>query len=114
MRAMMTTKSSLKKIEKSSERRTMRAMMTTKRSLKKIEKASRANIRFSITDGTMSVTAHEHATIEPAVTARTKSVAHLAAHSEPRKPLTGARSSSDAAIVRTISGIMKTASDQFI
>src|SRR6476659_4162161 len=89
-------------------------MMTTKRSLKKIEKASSANIAFSIGDAVMSGTAHEQATIEPPVMARTTSVTHFADHSAPRKPVTGARSSSDAAIVRTISGIMKTASDQVI
>src|SRR5207248_11022343 len=67
-----------------------------------------------IGDAVMSGTAHEQATIEPPVMARTTSVTHFADHSDPRKPVTGARSSSDAAIVRTISGIMKTASDQVI
>src|SRR4029078_12680778 len=89
-------------------------MTPTKRSLKKIEKASSANIAFRYVDGFRSATAHEQARIDPPVMARTMSVAHLANHSEPRKPATGAIRSSDAAIVRTISGIMKTASFQVI
>src|ERR1043165_805218 len=89
-------------------------MTTMKRILKKMEKASSANIAFKNVDGLMSVTAHEQATTEPPVMARTMSVAHFANHSELRKPATGAIRSSDAAIVRTISGIMKMASFQVI
>src|ERR1044071_2660822 len=92
----------------------MRAMTATKSSLKKIEKASSANMALRYADGAMSPPAHEQATTEPPVMARTISVAHLANHSELRKPATGAIRSNDAAIVRTISGIMKMAPFQVL
>ena len=81
------------------------AITATKSSLKKIEKASSANIDWSCRDCSMSTTAREQTITEIAVTASRTSMNVFAAASEPRR-ITGITSSSDAPMVRMISGAM--------
>src|SRR6266540_546614 len=71
-------------------------------------------MEFRNVDGLRSPTVQEQIATVSAVMASITSGAHFASHSDFRRPITGARSNSDAAIVRTISGNMKTASDQVI